>query len=127
MASAKAWLTAYESRSMFTASRRSPTPFASSSAHHSSRLRPVFWLTCRMSAACRDGIGPTALSFVASDVEVAHLARLAADEVAPWLDLLAHQRAEDVVRAGLGPLRDLDLEQCSCVGVHRRLPQLVGV
>ena len=27
MASANAWLTAYESRSMFTASRRSPTPF----------------------------------------------------------------------------------------------------
>ena len=37
MASAKAWLTAYESRSMFTASRRSPTPLASRSSHHSSR------------------------------------------------------------------------------------------
>src|SRR5918992_1651284 len=98
MASAKAWLTAYESRSMLTASRRSPTPLASSSSHHSSRLRPVFWATCRMSAACRDGIGAFLVVGSDSDVQVANLAGLAADEVASRLDLLAHERAEDLVR-----------------------------
>src|ERR687895_2691278 len=119
MARAKAWLTAYESRSMLTASRRSPTPLASSSSHHSSRLRPVFCATCLMSAACRDGIGPLPFS---SDVQVADLAGLAPDEVAPGLDLLAHERAEDLL--GLRRIADLDLEERARVGVHRGLPQL---
>src|SRR5918992_393383 len=126
MARAKAWLTAYESRSIFTASRRSPTPLASSSSHHSSRLRPVFWATCRMSAACRDGIGDC-LSRVDSDsdVQVADLAGLAADEVASRLDLLAHEGAEDLVC--LRRVAHLDLEERPRVRVHGRLPQLVGV
>src|SRR5688572_1078313 len=112
MASANAWLTAYESRSMFTASRRSPTPLASSSSHHSSRLRPVLLATCRISAACRDGIAGDRLSRVrtsVSDVQVADLAGLAADEVAPRLDLLAHQRAENLVR--LRGVADIDAQQ----------------
>src|SRR6185312_4878313 len=59
------------------------------------------------------------------EVQVPDLAGLAADEVAPRLDALAHERAEGLVRfAGVA---HRDLEQRSRLRVHGGLPELIGV
>src|SRR3954463_5285352 len=60
-----------------------------------------------------------------SDVKVADLPRLGLDEVLPRRDLLAHQHREDRVR-GDGVV-DLGAEERPRLGVHRRLPELLGV
>src|SRR3954464_15870323 len=62
---------------------------------------------------------------VASDVKVLHLARLGLDEVLPRPDLLAHQHREDLV--GQRGILAVHLEQRPRLGVHSRLPELIGV
>src|SRR5438093_13092677 len=61
----------------------------------------------------------------ASDVKVADLPSLSLDEFLARLDVLAHQLREDLVGQG-GVLR-VDPKQGPGLGVHRRLPELVGV
>src|SRR2546421_12743085 len=47
------------------------------------------------------------------------------DEVAPWLDLIAHQRREDPVGRAL--VLDVDPDEHPVRRVHRRLAELIGV
>ena len=51
--------------------------------------------------------------------------RISLDELAAGRNLVAHQHREDAV--GFGGVLDVHLAQDARVGVHRRLPQLVGV
>src|SRR5204863_9430820 len=60
-----------------------------------------------------------------SDVKVPHLAGLGLDELLARLDPLAHEPGEDLV--GLGGVVDLDPQEHPRLGVHRRVPELVGV
>src|SRR3954449_5842502 len=69
--------------------------------------------------------GPATTPPRASDVKVADLSRLGLDEVLARPDLLAHKHRED--RIGLGRVVDLGPKQCPRLGVHRRIPELVGV
>src|SRR3546814_15128938 len=65
----------------------------------------------------RTGAGP-------SHVQVRDLERVLLDEVAAWLDLVPHQRLEDV--AGGIRLGDPHLEQRAGVLVEGGLPELIG-
>src|SRR4051794_32519475 len=60
-----------------------------------------------------------------SDVEVLHVERVRLDELAARLDLIAHERREDLVR-GVG-IRELYLEQGAGLRVHRGCPELLRV
>src|SRR3546814_4785244 len=60
-----------------------------------------------------------------SDVEVRDLEGVALDEVAAWLDLVAHQGGEYLARL-LG-VADPDLEQGAGLGIEGRFPELLGV
>ena len=64
--------------------------------------------------------GPAGLHVEVSDVE-----RVVLDELAPRLDLVAHQRGEHLVR--LGVVLGADLQQRPVLGIHRRGPQRVRV
>src|SRR5919112_4761202 len=59
------------------------------------------------------------------DVEEPDVLRVALDERPALLDVLAHQHGEHLV--GLRRVLEGDLQQEPVVGVHRGLPQLVGV
>ena len=59
------------------------------------------------------------------DVQVLHVERVVLDELAPRLDLVAHQRGEHQV--GLGVVLGAHLQQRPHVGLHRRRPELLGV
>src|ERR1051325_1109130 len=60
-----------------------------------------------------------------SDVEASHLERVLVDELAPGLHFVAHQHAEDLV--GGHRVLDAHAQQAAALGVHRRLPELIGV
>src|SRR5260370_20289720 len=60
-----------------------------------------------------------------SDVEEPDVLRVAGNERAARLDVLAHQHAEQLV--GLGRVVERDLEQDPLRRVHRGLPQFLGV
>src|SRR5215213_11206193 len=60
---------------------------------------------------------------VALNVQIGDAERVLLDELAPRLDHVAHQLAEEVV--GVGRVLDLDLEQRAHVAVERRLPKLL--
>src|SRR5438128_550873 len=60
-----------------------------------------------------------------SHVDVRRPQRIALDEVAPRLDLVAHQHREHVV--GLDGVVDLHAQQAAHGGVHRGLPELLRV
>src|SRR5690606_37364041 len=60
-----------------------------------------------------------------SDIEIAHVQCVLFDELAARLDEVAHQLREDAV--GFLHLLDLHLEQIALLGIHRGLPQLLGV
>src|SRR3954467_6301280 len=60
-----------------------------------------------------------------SDVEEADVFGVALDESATQLDVLAHEDREDLV--GLRRVLERDLQHQPLIGVHRRLPQLLGV
>src|SRR5215472_8005745 len=60
-----------------------------------------------------------------SDVQEPDVLRVAGDERAAGLDVLAHQHAEQLV--GLGGVVERHLEQDPLRRVHRRLPQFLGV
>jgi hypothetical protein len=60
-----------------------------------------------------------------SNVEVLYLERVLLDELAPGLDIVAHQRGKQVI--GPGDIFELNLEQGPLRGVHGRIPELVGV
>src|SRR4029079_16910803 len=77
-----------------------------------------------MAGRVADALGGEAVP-VASDVKVLHLACLALDEVLARTDLLAHQHRADLV--GQPAIIAVDLEERPRLGVHRRLPELVGV
>src|SRR5947209_1838967 len=59
------------------------------------------------------------------DVEVHDVLRVLLDILPTGADRLAHQDREECVRGG--GILDCDLLQNSSLGVHRRLPQLLGV
>src|SRR6516162_717359 len=60
-----------------------------------------------------------------SDVQEPDVLRVAGDERAAGLDVLAHQHAEQLV--GLGGIIERDLEQDPLRRVHRGLPPFLGV
>src|SRR5690242_126586 len=62
----------------------------------------------------------------ASNVEVSYVERVFFDERPPKLDVFAHEHGEKLVRATRRILV-ANLEQRTCVGIHRRRPQLFGV
>ena len=59
------------------------------------------------------------------DVQILHAQRVVLDEAAARLDLVAHQRREDLV--GLVGVLDTDLQQRARLRVHRRFPELLRV
>src|SRR5260221_9514076 len=61
----------------------------------------------------------------ASDVEVRNPQRVGLDELAARLDLVAHERREDL--AGADGVLDLHLEQDALGGIHGGFPELLGV
>src|SRR5687767_10367385 len=61
----------------------------------------------------------------ASNVKVLHLACLGHDEALAGSDLLTHEHREDLI-GERGVLR-IDAQQRARLGIHRRLPELVGV
>src|SRR5688500_14130311 len=60
-----------------------------------------------------------------SDIEEAHVLRVRLDELAPRLDLVAHERREDEV--GRRRVLDLDADEHAARRIHRRVPELLGV
>src|SRR5208283_6236297 len=60
-----------------------------------------------------------------SDVKVRHLLCMAHDEILPYLHILAHQGLEHLVR--FVRVLDRDLEEDPVLGVHGRVPELLGV
>ena len=58
----------------------------------------------------------------ALNVEVLHIQGIVFDELAPRLDVLAHQGSEDGL--GFGDVFELDLEQGAAFGVHGGFPKL---
>src|SRR5579885_1005780 len=72
-------------------------------------------------AAAADRFPPPARS----DIEILHELRVLFDEYAPRLDVVAHERLEDLV--GEHRLFDSDLEQRAALRIHRRVPELVGI
>src|SRR5688572_23030298 len=79
----------------------------------------------RLSAAFYRCLGVVVDTTSDLDIEEADVFRVALDEGAPLLDVLAHEDREDLV--GLGGVLEADLLHQAGVGVHRGLPQLVGV
>src|SRR3989442_5643059 len=59
------------------------------------------------------------------DVEVHDFLRVLFDVLPAWSDRLAHQHGEECVRCGR--VIDRDLLQNSPLGIHRRLPKLLGI
>src|SRR6478736_9189411 len=59
------------------------------------------------------------------DIEESHVLGVALDERAALLDVLAHEDREHLVR--LGRVVEGHLEHQALLGVHRGLPQLLGV
>src|SRR5580658_11007042 len=68
---------------------------------------------------------PRALTACGSDVQEPDVLRVAGDERAARLDVLAHQHAEQLV--GLGRVVERDLEQDPLRWAHRGFPQFLGV
>src|SRR5688572_6054094 len=62
---------------------------------------------------------------VISDIEVRNELRVGLDEDATGFDFVAHERLEDLVR--LEGVIHRHLEDGPCLGVHRGLPELVGI
>src|SRR6185369_6377388 len=60
-----------------------------------------------------------------SDVEVGHAERVLLDELTTWLDLVAHQRREDVVRREC--VFDPHLHEPAARRIDGRLPELLGI
>src|SRR3954463_3587363 len=73
----------------------------------------------RETGASGDGCG------CSSDVEEANVLGVSLDEGAALLDVFAHQDGEDLVR--VRGVVERHLGQDAVVGVHGRLPELVGV
>src|SRR3954449_671561 len=59
------------------------------------------------------------------DVKICDAQRIVLDELAPWLDHVAHQAREDFV--GHVGLRDLDTKQRAVGRVQCRFPKLLGI
>src|ERR1700694_791771 len=77
------------------------------------------------SAGARSPPMPSTAIFKPSDIEIAHVLGVGLDELLARLHVRTHQLLEDVVDE-CGVL-DLNLEQRARLGVHGRLPELVGV
>src|SRR6185437_11410735 len=93
----------------------------SASAHRtksSARAKRIIGCIAKRAGATRARMG-------SSDVEVPDAERVRLDERAARLDLLTHQRGEDVV--GADDVLDLHLQEPAHARVHRGLPQLVGI
>src|SRR4051794_12382648 len=88
---------------------------SSSSVRFVRRLRPYVWRPA----------GWPAPRPAESDVEEADVFGVALDESATQFDVLAHEDREDLVR--LRGVLEGDLQHQPLIGVHRRLPQLLGV
>src|SRR5215203_1222195 len=59
------------------------------------------------------------------NVEVPYVERVVFDELAPWLNSVAHQHSKDLV--SFDHIVDPDLEQRALLGIHRRFPKLLRV
>src|SRR5580704_10492138 len=60
-----------------------------------------------------------------SDVEIRHRQRILLDELTPRLDLIAHQRGEDLIRRYR--VLDAHLQQPPRLRIDRGLPELLGI
>lgn len=64
-------------------------------------------------------------SGLGSDIQLANVERVGLDEVAPWLDLVAHQHGENLLC--FHRIVDTNLEQHPAIRVHSGLPELVRI
>src|SRR5688500_3162577 len=60
-----------------------------------------------------------------SDVQILHVLRILLDELPARLDVVAHQRREDLV--GFDRVLERHLEDRARLGIHGRLPELVRI
>jgi hypothetical protein len=64
-------------------------------------------------------------AFSKLDVQISDVEGVFLDELSPWRDLVAHQDREQIIRSHF--VFDSNLQQPTPLGVHRRLPQLIGI
>ena len=63
---------------------------------------------------------PSRFGFAESNIQIRHFQRILLDELAPWLNLIAHQRGEHLV--GGDGIFNPDLQQPAGVGIQRCFP-----
>src|SRR5271167_2045467 len=108
-------------------SRSSSTP-KSCSASRASRSHTAQFVAIMRISSCKDSLDDMRRVTLAhqtcgsSDVEVADVERVLFDELAPRLDLVAHQRAEDFL--SFLARRNLHPQHRPRLRVHRGLPEL---
>src|SRR5512140_2969954 len=71
------------------------------------------------------GFAASSLTRETSNVQIRHVEGVRLDELAARLDRVAHEDREDLV--GLDGVLDAHLQEAARGGVHRRLPERLGV
>src|SRR5271167_1132875 len=108
-------------------SRSSSTP-KSCSASRASRSHTAQFVTMMRISSCKDSLDDMRRVTLAhqscgsSDVEIADFECVLFDKLAPWLDHVAHQRAENFL--GFLARRNLHPQHRARLRIHRGLPQL---
>src|SRR5688572_16961223 len=77
----------------------------------------------RKDPAYARGAGPFGPAVL--NVQIPYVERVVFDELAAWLDLVAHECGEHLVRFGV--VFGAHLHQRAVVRVHRRVPERVGI